>query len=579
MTYRHFKHEGWLYALAFLLALGLRLAELGAVPLTDAEALPALQALHIAQGLKPALSPHPFYILSTSIFFFLYGGGTDFLARIAPALAGSLLVFAPLFLQRIKPRPSLILAFFTAIDPGLVALSRQAASPIFAITFLLLAWGFYSQNKPRLTGFFAALALLGGPSVWAGLLGLGISWALYQAFDLRRKSRNQPVDESAETELQPHTASFRVAKRPSAIWSFAITLLTAGTLFFIAPNGLSAALASIPAYIISWQTPSDVPASRLFLSLLVYQPLTLLLAIFAIIRGWRKLSGRIIPISIWLLVSLLLAVFIPSRQVSDLAWTLIPLSALAALELVRSIDMFPEERIEVAGVVLLTAFIWAFSWLDFSKINWIQANSQEYFMRLWLLFGALLLLVFSILLVASGWSIRTARIGGAWGLAFVLGAFGLGGALGSAGLRGLSFPELWWQPNIPAQADLLRSTVNNLSEWEMGDDNSAPVLIAGVNSPALEWALREHQVTAVESLDISSSPYFVITPLQDNPALASSYRGQDFTWRQTPLWNDTLSTQSWVRWVTLRQMPQSGEIIILWARDDLFLGSSPNTNP
>lgn len=576
MTYRHFKHEGWLYTLAFLLALSLRLVQLGGIPLTDAEALPALQALHIAQGLKPALSPHPFYILSTSIFFFLYGGGTNFLARIAPALAGSLLVFAPLFLQRIKPRPSLILAFFIAIDPGLVALSRQAASPIFAITFLLFAWGFYSQNKPRLAGFFGALALLGGPSVWAGLLGLGISWALYQAFDLRLKSRSQPVEESTD-EPQPKEASFRLP--PSAIWSFAVTLLTAGTLFFIAPNGLSATLASIPAYIISWQTPSDVPSGRLFLSLLVYQPLTLLLAMFAIVRGWRKLSGRIVPISVWLLVSLLLAVFIPSRQVSDLAWMLIPLSALAALELVRSIDMFHDERVEVAGVVLLTAFIWAFSWLDFSKINWIQANSQEYFMRLWLLFGGLLLLVFSILLVASGWSIRTARIGSTWGLAFVLGAFGLGGALGSAGLRGLSFPELWWQPNIPAHAGLLQSSVNDLSEWSRGDDNAAPVVIAGVNSPSLEWALREHEVTVVESLDISSSPDFVITPLQDDPALASSYRGQDFTWRQTPLWNDTLSPQSWIRWVTLRQMPQSGEVIILWARDDLFLGSPSNTIP
>ncbi|MBI5962640.1 MAG: hypothetical protein HY863_04125 [Chloroflexi bacterium] len=574
MTYQHFKREGWLYALAFLLALGLRLIQLGGMPLTDAEALPALQALHIAQGLKPALSPHPFYILSTSIFFFLYAGGTNFLARLAPALAGSVLVFAPLFLQRIKPRPGLILAFFIAIDPGLITLSRQAASPIFAITFLLFTWGFFSQNKPRLAGFFAALALLSGPSIWAGLLGLGITWALYQVFELRLKSRNQPIDESTEANIQPETFNFKL----STI-SLAITLLTAGTLFFAVPNGLSATLASIPAYIMSWQTPSDVPTGRLFLSLLIYQPLTLLLALFAIIRGLRKGSPRIIPISVWLLVSLLLAVFIPSRQVSDLAWALIPLCGLAALELAHNIDIFPDERSEIAGVILLTAFIWAFSWLDLSKINWVQADSTEYYMRFWLLLGALLLLVFSIMLVASGWSIRTARIGGVWGLTIVLGVFGFSGALGSTGLRGLSFPELWWSPNIPAQAELLRSTVNDLSEWSQGDDNAAPVVIAGVNSSALEWTLREHPVTVVESLDISSSPDFVITPLQDDPTLASSYRGQDFTWRQSPLWNDTLSSQSWVRWVTLRDMPQSGETIILWARDDLFLDSASNTAP
>jgi hypothetical protein len=29
----------------------------------------------------------------------------------------------------------------------------------------------------------------------------------------------------------------------------------------------------------------------------------------------------------------------------------------------------------------------------------------------------------------------------------------------------------------------------------------------------------------------------------------------------------------WLRWVTLREMPPSSEVIILWARDDLFFGN------
>jgi hypothetical protein len=97
MTYRHFKYEGWLYALAFLLAIGLRFIQLGVMPLTDVEASSALQALHIAQGLKPALNPHPFYILSTSVLFFLYGGGTNFLARFMPAFVELVGIRAALF--------------------------------------------------------------------------------------------------------------------------------------------------------------------------------------------------------------------------------------------------------------------------------------------------------------------------------------------------------------------------------------------------------------------------------------------------------------------------------------------------
>src|SRR5688572_8776073 len=169
MNYRHFKYEGWLYGLAFLLALSLRLVGLGDMALNDLEADLALQALQVSQGLRPALGPHPAYIMFTAPLFFLYGGGTNFLARLVPALAGSALVFAPLlFADRLKPRPGLILAFFIALDPGLSAISRQVSSPILAITFLVFALGFWSQQRPRLAGVFAALALLGGPSVWPG---------------------------------------------------------------------------------------------------------------------------------------------------------------------------------------------------------------------------------------------------------------------------------------------------------------------------------------------------------------------------------------------------------------------------
>ncbi|MBM3180957.1 MAG: hypothetical protein FJZ86_11455 [Chloroflexi bacterium] len=333
---------------------------------------------------------------------------------------------------------------------------------------------------------------------------------------------------------------------------------------------MSAALASIPAFIKTWLTSSDVSAGRLFLSLLVYQPLAVLLALIAIIRGWANGSFRIIPLSIWLLVSFLLAIFLPSRQIGDLAWALIPLCVLAAMELGRSVTIFPEERREVIGVVLLTAFIWTFAWLDFSGLVWLSADSREYTMRLALLIGALILLLLSLLLVAAGWSIRTARLGGLWGLALVLGVLGLGGTFGSAGLRGLAHPELWRPPSMPMQADLLQATVREISELGLGNDFSAPVVITGINSSALEWALREHSVSVAASLDISSSPYFVITPQQTDPILVAAYRGQDFTWRQTPLWNAAL-TRDWIRWITLREMPQSGETIILWARDDLFL--------
>lgn len=554
MTYRRFKYESPLYLLAFLIAIALRFIQLGAMPLADAEAAPALQALRLSQGENPALAPHPLYILFTSILFFLYGGGTDFLARLIPALVGSLLILAPrLYDDRLKPRPSLLLAFFLALDPGLVAISRQAASPILAIAFPVFAFGFLNKGSRTLAGIFAALALLSGPSIWFGLIGFGIAWLIFQAFN-----RSKPF------------AFHRPTFNRSEILPFLATLIAAGTLFFSAPGGLGAAFASIPAFLTSWLTPSDVPPGRILLSLPVYQPFVLLLAVIALARGWIKGSRRIILLSIWFLVSLVLVLFFPARQLADLAWALIPLSALASLEFARCFNLFPEERGEAGGVALLTIFIWVFAWMGFSGMIWFPTDSREYLLRLWMFIGSLALLVLSLLLVAAGWSIRTARFGGLWGLAIALGALSLGGALGSAGLRGSNFPELWWLPSAPAQADLLRATVRDVSEIGVGHDTSAPVVIAGMNIPSLEWALREHPLQVVDTLDPASAPAFVLTPFEMDPILVAGYRGQDFSWRQDSLWNEAIA-DTWLRWFVLREMPQHGEPILLWARDDLFL--------
>jgi hypothetical protein len=70
----------------------------------------------------------------------------------------------------------------------MVAISRQAASPIFAIAFVIFAFGFLNKNKPALASAFAALALLSGPSIWFGILALGITWAILQAFKITQLS-------------------------------------------------------------------------------------------------------------------------------------------------------------------------------------------------------------------------------------------------------------------------------------------------------------------------------------------------------------------------------------------------------
>ncbi len=552
-----FRHQTALYIVAFLLALVVRLIRLGTWTLTDTEAQWALQALNVAQGAHPALGSQPAYVLLTSIVFFFYGGGTNFWARFVPALAGSFLVFVPfLFRERLKPRPSLILAFFLAFDPGLVALSRQAGSSILAVTFVLFAWGFWQRRQSRLAGVFAGLALLSGASLWEGLLGLGLAWAILQMMEKRAQT------ESASSPARSEWLS--------ALWFGIGTLLVGGTLFFLAPNGLSAWLSSLPEYLSGWTRSLGISAGMMLFSLIAYQPLAVILGVITIVRGWMNGSKRVMRLSIWMLVALLLALFYPFHQVSDLVWMLIPLWSLAALELARAVNILPEERRQVIGVAGLSIFILFFVWLQFLFITTLPLASSQASDRIWLLFGSLILLAVCVLLVAVGWSVRVARFGATWGVALAVGIYSFGAMLGAGNMRVTLGQEMWTADQTPAQADLLLRVANEMSDWSKDNINAQPVTIVGVDSPALEWLLRGHSISTVSALDASASPPFVITKGQNNPTLAAAYRGESFVWRQGSLW-DNAALSDWMHWLAYHQMPQSAETIIFWARNDLFL--------
>ena len=216
MNSSRLKYEGWLYGLAFIIALGFRLIQLGAVALSDSEAILALQSLRIAQGSDPLLGPQPLYILFTSLFFAVIEG-TNFMARLLPALAGSALVFAPaLFRAQLKPRPAVILAFLFAIDPGLVFLSRQANGTILAVTILLFAGGMWIHRRLIPAGILAGLALLAGPSLWAGLLTLGIAWLFTRGLEAKPSSENSETSESQISSDPLPITNYGLSSSPSS---------------------------------------------------------------------------------------------------------------------------------------------------------------------------------------------------------------------------------------------------------------------------------------------------------------------------------------------------------------------------
>lgn len=587
-----FKHEGWLYGLTFLLALALRFIALGATPLTDSEATLALQSLALARGESPLLAPQPAYILFTAALFAIMESA-NFLARFLPALMGSALVFVPYFFrEKIHPRPALILAFLFAFDPGLVALSRQANGTMLAVAFFLFAWGMWNRKQLILTGIFAGLALLSGPSLWAGLLALGLTHLFIRGMKPKATENTESQVSNLQSPVsnpQPQSSNSPILQlpitNPQLLISFIATLLLCGTLFFIVPNGLSAALSSLPAYLSGWVTPTVTPPGRILFTFFAYELLGIFLASLAIIRAARTDGKRAKRLTIWLGIALLLAVFY--RQPAELVWAIIPLLVLSALELVRAFDFQREEFVEVGIVVAALSILLVYTWFNISGIalnpyeqlpRTIPFLGEVQNTRMLVLVGSLLIVAVCIALVALGWSARVARIATTLTFTAFLSAYALAAAWGASGLRNPNGIELWTSDPRIAQADLLLASVDEVSEFSLGHTDSQPVTVSGILSPALEWTLRLHSAQMVSALDPQLTPPLIVTPPIGDLALPSAYRGQDFTWRVQPQWAN-LQPQDWLKWLIFRDLPSDNETVILWARDNLFPDARNDAQP
>lgn len=559
------------FLLAFGLALALRLLRLGEIPLSDAEARWALQALDLTRGLRPALGPLPGYVSLTALTFFAFQA-SNFAARLVPALFGAALVLTPYYFRDwLGDKPALLLAFFLALDPGGLALSRQADGPLLAVTAVIFAWGLWRAGNFRAAGLWAGLALLAGPQFWPGLLGLALTYGLAGQF--------------------LGFATPLVFERRSWL-TFGLfaagAYLCVGSLFFLVPGALGAGLATLPTYLGNWIEFSNVPAWRLLLALLTYELFPVLLALAGLVRGLLKRDPRTLALGAWLGVSLILALVYPSRQVADLAWVLLPLLALAALEVVRYLTPIIDGAWETIGMTVFTLAILVFTGLNFSSIALVPASStaiaQDWgFIQLtalqlhWLiLLLSVFLLILSVFMVAFGWSIPVAVQGSLWGTLIVLFVYHFSTAMAAGGLRTYRTVELWPDGPSTNQAETLVSQMNDLSRWKTGNRAALKVTLLGLDSPALRWALRDWQVTLAPSISAGDPPEMVIASEQfSQPEFETLYRGQDLSWRSYPFWDQGLASD-WLNWSLMHQFPLGKEKILFWVRNDLFIDAQNN---
>ena len=488
---------------------------------------------------------------------------TNFLARLWPALAGSLIVLAPYaFRDRLGQKAAIIMAIGLSLDPGMVALSRLAGGPMPAIAFTVLAFALLYTGQSVWGGIVAGLALLSGPAVLIGLLGLGIAYGIARLLGFFQNDEAYPGENSSETP----------ARTPRPDWRTVLlfgggTILLMGTLFSRYPQGLGAWAATLSTFLQGWVQPSNIPAGRLLLTMVFYAILALVFGLVAGLRGWLQGCKTAQFLSLWFLIGLLLPLVFPARQVGDIAWALLPLWALAGLELARFARRQQHWLIslgQAAAVLVLLIVIWL-------TLAGLDTASPENIRNYWFVIGAAVLIgVLVLVLVYLGWGRTTAFTGLIWGLIVGLGIFSIATTFGVSQVRPSTPLEFWLPTPTTRRVDLFTKTLKDLALSQTGHANFLEV-VSLVDEPSMRWILRGIEgVTFVFSIDEDENPQVIIA--RDGDSVGSRqtyYRGQDFGWWESPGWGGALPWEP-IRWVINREGATITENVVLWARVDLF---------
>lgn len=551
------------YGLLILIAVILRFNNLGTMPLSEKEAAIALQSLTDMPMAGNLTGVNGFTTLLGSTLFIL--GKSEFIARLLPALFGTLLVFAPfLYRKLIGKEIAFILSVLMVFDPGLVAFSRQVDGAIITISGLVFAGGFLVIRKPVFAGIATGLALIGSPIIWPSILAAG--FALWITF-----SRSEDTEETRKN----ITGVVSLEKNDWKNFTLAtgITIVIFGSAFLTRIGGITAPILNFAAYIRGWLSAGEFPLSLILFSFVLYQPFVFLAGI---IEGFRKsTSGDRSNTFLlwWFIFSLLLVVVYPSRGMDYLLITYIPLLPLAAKSVWRIILSTERPEIPALGQMVLVVLLVIFSWMNVIVLKF-PIEGQDNILRSVAAVGSLVLLLVASLLIRMGWPPRQASTGLWMGLAILLAIFSFSTAWRAAGLGQHPQAELWNYDGITEEIDLLKRTAGDLGEWNINTRQSINIVILDFPSAALKWGLRDFEnVKEDTELPNLSNPAVVITRNEKVPSLANSYRGQDFALTRRTSWSLVMPSE-WIKWYAFRELSSETEQIILWARTDLFPGAA-----
>ncbi|MEO1287732.1 MAG: glycosyltransferase family 39 protein [Chloroflexota bacterium] len=615
------------YSVLLIVAIVLRLASLGTVPMTDVEATQALSAHTDVNTGSPALAQEASSVMMYWLqrISFTVFGGTEFASRLPSVIGGIVLILTPLlFRKRFGREMTFLMSLILAFSPIAFTATRLSSdviwTTVFAVTVLASTWQYWDNpsrdNALWLATSLTLMVLLSGSTgillllIWIFAVILTIFWVIYTAPD----ERDTPGDDVLQ-QVNDFLNSLPIV--PMLALSAGLTFVIA-TGFLFNTAGLNIVAESLRVAFAGFVQPSTVQAPNFWavMALFIYDPILIILGVMSLFLMLGSQSDSLIDrfIMSWLLIgfvvlfvyrgshpaqALILVVpltYLVARLVSELLMNYMP--SFLNVESYTSND--PNHYIWIKWVVALIAFAGLImlslyletvgrALLTYSG-NFIGTDRDTVLVYARIGWFAIMVVLMVVLyfMFASMFGNRNVLQGYGLGAFVFMLMMGIGTGWNTSVVNISNPAELWYTTGIANDASLLRQALFDVSRRDTRGFPSIDMVIvrdedAGITGDGLvAWLVRDfNNARFVDTIADARQEEIILLPeLEENPDLGGSYVGQRFLIRQYPV--GALPPLEWVSWYTQRetrtyQLPQ--DATVLWLRIDVYDGTPADQRP
>ena len=561
-----------LMGLVLMAAAIMRFANLGELPLSDAEATQALTVWQFWQPDTAVLTlGSPAYFSLTSLLTQLFGT-SDSVMRFIPALFGLGLVYLPWLLRhRLGTQGALVTAVLLAISPLNSAVSRAAGGEsmaLFALLLLFIAFIRYQETAAArwLYTLFTALGLglTSSAIFYGGLVTLLLAWRVHSWLGLSLFI--------AGWHVRPTQTNWR---KGTAVGAVVFILLS--SFFLLLPAGLGASARLLGEWFQQFGGSFTLDP---LLALGRYEPALLILGILAI--GWAIWRNQPLALfTVYWASSGLILLLLQRNFMSNALLLTLPVTLLVGIMANavwrRRWDWFSGSAAlaGLAGSLILL--------VNLARLGrTVQQNPQDGSTLLLVILAIILFVGLILYFVATEDSTAVSQ-----GLLLALLGFFLFYQWGTGwwlGQHAANDPrERWVSSGTDPAIHELTNMARTLSRQLANSDTQLEIATT-LDVPALNWYLRDFaRLEQLATLPLAPTQQVIITPATDSSLnaespLATGYSGTDFAVRRTEPFPPEVSSETVVydtfRWWFFHETTAVSPIerAIVWVRTDLITG-------